>query len=141
MSYTIAEAADLLQVSPLTLRNWLAEADINPEPSPSDKRSRVLSREQLERLARQHRREVILPHGSGVQDAGEIRSISELQRYVASLERRLASHDDATKTMQVLVFMLRDECKRQNDDINVLKQQTGALTGALRELQDRFNGL
>ena len=137
MAYSIAEAANLLDVSPLTLRAWLSDAEITPEASPADKRSRMLTREQIEQLAREHKREVVFPGSHLRSEEKESGALPDLRRQVAFLESKIERQDQSYKSLETVVELLREQNKRQYEDIDDLRQRARSLSMAVQDLQSR----
>ena len=50
---TVAEACELLHRAPRTLKRWVQQGRLRGVPHPLDRRYRLLSRRQVEELARQ----------------------------------------------------------------------------------------
>jgi hypothetical protein len=141
MKYSIAEAAEHLSVSPLTIRTWLNDAGIDAVPGPTDKRSRVITHEQLERLAREHNREVTLAAAALPQGADSIQSLSDLLSHVTGIESRIHSQNRHVEAVQALVLDLRDENKRQNHEIDDLQRNHQLLFDQLREVIGRLTAI
>lgn len=93
--YTIGEAVSLLDVDRVTLQDWLGKEKMRAMPDPRDKRSKLLTRDQILELARVHGKVIrdetsIGPHLTGVQRelVERVRHLEEVASgIVARLER------------------------------------------------------
>lgn len=89
MEYTLQEAAELLGVDQKTLRKWLKESSMAPIPDDVDLRRRLLRHEQLEELARKHRRSLRPDDAIQATVKALQRQVADLTRAVLSLEARI----------------------------------------------------
>jgi hypothetical protein len=103
-SLTFTECCQRLSVTPKTLRQWLAQAEMSLHPHPTDARITCLTSEQLHLLATLHGR-VLHPSGKllvddrlgpGEADAGLRTRVAQLEAQVTTLQTQLDYPDAPT---------------------------------------------
>ena len=97
-SLAFMECCQRLSVTPKTLRQWLAQAEMSPHPHPTDARITCLTSEQLHLLATLHGR-MLQPSGNLLASSGlgpdetadvDLRArLAQLEAHVATLQAQL----------------------------------------------------
>jgi hypothetical protein len=138
--YTLRQARWLLRggegkmVDGKTLKTWLAEAGIVPQPNPRDRRERRITRTQLEELARKHR--IVLPSDETLDaDIEQIHDLSILVRRVEALGQMMESMQDTLTAMQQMV-LTRSQGPHDAATQQVVSEMAEAFGKQIRSLLD-----
>lgn len=135
MSYTVQEAARELGISVRTLMRWCERLRIPLDEDPLDRRRRVLSRSDLERLRQHYVRSAVeepsSSTGSGTEEIqrsldtiqGSINSLtsqmSSLQNSVVSLHSWIAAAMDTLASLMARVTELEQQNRGQDQSVNL----------------------
>lgn len=114
-SYSVAEAAKLLQLSDRTLRSWIAEGKVTSfEPQPPLRGARI-HREEVDRL-----RQTLIAAGQLPADSGATGGVGEEPEDVAALRQQIAVLEAERAMLQEHVEEARKERDRWREQANQL---------------------
>jgi hypothetical protein len=95
--YTLKQAGEIIGIDPKTLHNWMRDENIIPAPDQQDRRMRVVSEEQLDKLAevaKRRKRRMAAPRAN-TPLGGNIRAVNRLADEVRRLQETINAHGEA----------------------------------------------
>jgi predicted site-specific integrase-resolvase len=110
VSYTLAEAADVLEADQKTLRKWLKAAKIVPKVDRLDARRRTITDDQVRTLATMFKRTGVItqsPQSTEAKVKALARRVEELDQAVSQIQAQLEAAKRQTHTMQFVLARQR----------------------------------
>jgi hypothetical protein len=95
--YTLKQAGQIIGIDPKTLHNWMRDENIAPMPDRQDRRMRVVSEEQLDKLvevAKRRKHRMAAPRAN-TPLGGNIRTVNRLADEVRRLQETINAHGEA----------------------------------------------
>src|SRR5262245_25746087 len=95
--YTLKQAGQIIGIDLKTLHNWMRDENIIPTPDRQDRRMRVVSEEQLDKLvevAKRRKHRMATPRAN-TPLGGNIRTVSRLADEVRRLQETINAHGEA----------------------------------------------
>jgi DNA-binding transcriptional MerR regulator len=130
VDYTIREAADALSVDPRTLRRWVRIAGMEPAINEAgDARFRLLSREQVLRLAWLHKCSVAGLTGETIGPEEDLR-LATLSRSVRSLTHKAARDKNELAELRASMRSLREVVESLVESTNRISARLDAVETA-----------
>jgi len=133
--YTLKQAGQIIGIDPKTLHNWMRDENIVPTPDHQDRRMRVVSEEQLDKLAevaKRRKRRMAAPHAN-TPLGGNIRAVTRLADEVRRLQETINAHGEAISRWEDMMN------KVQASQIENAAADEVKRTDAMKRLENRVD--